>query len=82
MLGIYACDVDAIAVMSNAVNDCHLPEDCHHHQADRTILRIHTESRKSLKISYVSCGVVRRYPFVLNPLVSIEAIHLESGQQD
>ena len=49
MLSIYACDVDVIAVMGNAVKDC------------------------------VSGGAVRRYPFVLSPLVSLEAIHPESG---
>ena len=59
-----------------------MPKDCYYRRADHTIPRIHTGSRKSLKISCVSGGAVRRYPAVLNPLVSIEAIHPESGQRD
>lgn len=35
-----------------------------------------------MKISCVSDGGVRIYPFVLIPLVSIGAIHPKSGQQD
>ena len=35
-----------------------------------------------MKISCVSDGGVRIYPFVLIPLVSIGAIHPQSGQQD
>ena len=48
----------------------HLPEGYHHHQADHTIPQIYTGNRKSLKISCVSGGAVRRDPSVLNPLVS------------
>ena len=57
----------------------HLPKDWHLHRVAHTIPRIRTESRKLLKISCVSDGAARRYPFVLNLLVSIEAIHPESG---
>ena len=60
----------------------HLPEDCHHRRAGHTIPRMHTGNRKSLKISYVSYEAVRRCPFVLNSLVSIEASHPRSEQLD
>ena len=63
MFGINACDVNAIAVMSDVVDDC---------ICQRTVIVTHLV----IPLLEFIPGAVRSYPFALNLLVSIEAILL------
>ena len=76
------CDVYSVTVMSNTVNDRICQRTGITTKLIIPFFEFYTGNRKSLKIFCVSGGAVQRYPFVLNPLVSMKPFIENQGQPD